>query len=42
VVTADHRHARVPSVASTDDGTYKLSIVDYELKVDKYLGPGCK
>jgi hypothetical protein len=41
VVTTDHRHAGARS-AGDCNVTYKLSIVEYELKVDSYLGPGCK
>ena len=35
-------HTRYDGPLGTCIATYKLSIVDYELVVERYLGPGCK
>jgi len=35
-------HGRYDGPLGTCSYTYKLEIVDYEVKVEKYLGPGCK
>jgi hypothetical protein len=36
------QHTRYSGPLGDCNVTYKLSIVEYELKVDKYLGPGCE
>ena len=35
-------HTRYDGLRGTCVVTYRLAIVDYEVVVDKYLGPGCK
>lgn len=35
-------HTRYDGPLGTCVATYKLAIVDYELVVERYLGPGCK
>ena len=40
--TFEVEHTRYDGPLGTCVATYKLAIVDYEVVVDKWLGPGCR